>query len=241
MNKPPSGYLNDYFVGRGSSSNSKSAASQLAFENAISSIIKNHSITVDYTEQNTVISEQTLSDQNNSMEIVRRSAQELNLKGESKIIKGLKEVETYYEWNSNIYEAWVLISFPKKNPISPPNSFSPVWRSFLLPGWGQLYKNQSFKGVSFMTLTLSGVAGGFVFNILSNDATNKAVSARTQARRDFFNSEAKNFNTYSTISFIAAGVFYAWNLVDAIIVKQDNLYVILEDGEIKGLSFIVNF
>ncbi len=225
VNKTPSGYLNDYFVGKGTSTSSKSEASQRAFEDAIISIMRNNTITINYSEKDIILSEQKSKNDDVQLEIVRKSAQELRINGESKLIKNLKEVETYYETNGNKYEAWVLVNLPKKDPISPPNAFSPVWRSFLLPGWGQLYKEETFKGVSFMVLSLGGIAGGFIFNELSKDAVNKANSSRTQIRRDFFNNEAKNYNTYSTIGFITAGVFYIWSLVDAIIYKQKDLYV----------------
>jgi len=230
VSKIPPGYLNDYFVGKGTSTLSKSEASQHAFENAIISIMRNNVITVEYAEKDIILSEQKNKNDDLQLEIVRKSAQELSITGESKLIKNLKEVETYYENNNGKFEAWVLVILPKKNPISPPNSFSPVWRSLFLPGWGQLYKEETFKGISFMILSLGGIAGGFVFNELSKEASSNALSARTQARRDFFNNEAKNYNTYSTISFIASGVFYAWSLVDAIIYKQKDLYVLLNNS-----------
>jgi len=82
------------------------------------------------------------------------------------------------------------------------------------------------------------------FNELSKDATNNALSSRTQARRDFFNTQSKDYNTYSTISFISALVFYSWNVIDATIVKQNNLYVKFESNAIENklvLSYKFNF
>jgi hypothetical protein len=238
VNKTPSGYLNDYFVGKGSSSGSKTEASQKAFEDAIVSIIRNSSIQVKYSQDDKVLSTQTSKGDEVNYEEVRKSAQELQITGESKTIKGLKEVETYYESKNNNYVAWVLVNLPKRNPLLPPPRFSPVWRSILLPGWGQLYKDETFKGLSFMTLIIGGIAGGFVLSELSKSSTDNANSSRTQVRRDFFNNEAKNYNTYSIVSFIVAGVFYSWSLIDAIAVKQDNLYIyIQQNGSETQLAF----
>lgn len=238
VNKTPSGYINDYFVGKGSSSSSKTEASQKAFEDAIVSIIRNSSIQVKYSQDDNVLSTQTSRGNEVNYEEVRKSAQELQITGESKTIKGLKEVETYYESLNNNYVAWVLVNLPKRDPFSPPSRLSPIWRSLLLPGWGQLYKEETFKGLSFMVLSLGGVAGGFVLSELSKSSTDNANSSRTQLRRDFFNNEAKNYNTYSIISFIVSGVFYSWSLIDAIAVKQDNLYVYFyQDGNEALLSF----
>ncbi|MFZ1290635.1 MAG: DUF5683 domain-containing protein [Melioribacteraceae bacterium] len=242
ITKIPKGYLNDFFVGTASSKISKSDANQAALENAIISILRNNTITASYSEKNIMLSEEKQINDQITNEIIRKSAQELNIKGETKIIKDLKEVESYYEKNGEIIEAWVLISFPKKNPTEPPTQFSSTWRSILLPGWGQFYKEKTFKGFSFMILTLGSITSGIVFNQLSNDATNNALSSRTQARRDFFNSEAKNFNTYSTISFISAIVFYSWNIIDAAIIKNDNLFVKLEtDFKTKKLVVCYRF
>jgi len=225
ITKIPAGYINDYFVGKGTSSNSKIEAAQSAFEDAIISIMRNNSVDVQYSLDSKIYTTQSDKRGELNLEVVRKAAEELKINGNSKTIKGLKEVETFQEKNGNNFVAWVLVNLPKKNPISPPSSFSPVWRSFLLPGWGQLYTEETFKGVSFMVLTLGGVAGGVVFKQLSEDATQKAFSSRTQKVRDFYNNESKNYNTYSKISLIAAGGFYLWSLLDAIILKQDDLYV----------------
>jgi len=223
VSKTPSGYLNDYFVGKGTSINSKTEAAQLAFEDAVILIMRNNTITVEYSTDNKIYSTQTNINDSTKYEVVRKAAEELKINGNSKTMKGLKEVETYYELNGNSYVAWVLVDLPKKSPISPPSSFSPIWRSCLLPGLGQLYSDKTFKGISFMVLSLGGIAGGFVFNQLSQDASNNAISSKTQVRRDFYNQQTKDYDTYSKISFITAGAFYLWSLVDAIAVKPNNL------------------
>jgi hypothetical protein len=220
----------------------KTEATQKAYEDAVVAIMRNNSITVNYSENNQTVTEQRNLDENARLEIVRKSVQELRFDGESKTIKQLKQVETYYEQNSNSYEAFVLLSLPKKYPMAPPSSFSPIWRSLLIPGWGQLYKDQTFKGLSFMVLTLGNIASGLEFNQMSVDASNNAYASRTQARRDYFNNDKKNYNNYSVISFIAAGVFYSWSLVDAIIVKQDNLYVQLRtQSDFCALNMRIRF
>lgn len=225
ISHPPEGYLNDYFVGKATSSNSNAEAAEQAFADAIVSINQSNSITVKSSEQFHTSSEEHFSNSGVSTDIVTKAAKELSVTGESQTIRGLKMVETYFDKYGDTYEAWVLVSFPKKNPISPPSAFSPVWRSMIVPGWGQLYNDETFKGVSFMTIAVGGVASGFICSALSNDSHSQALSARTQARRDYFNDLSNTQSTISTISFISAGVVYVWSLVDAIVVKSDNLYV----------------
>lgn len=241
VSKTPDGYLNDFFVGRGIGI-TKTEATQKAYEDAVVAIMRNNSITVNYSENNKTVSEQSNLDDTTRLAIVRKSIQELRFEGESKTIKQLKLAETYYEQTVNEYEAWVLISFPKRNPVSPPSALAPVWRSLLIPGWGQLYKDQTFKGLSFMVLTIGCVASGLEFNQMGVDASKNAYASRTQARRDYFNNDKKNYNNYSVISFIAAGVFYTWSLVDAVIVKQDNLYVRLQtQTDYCAMNVVIGF
>ena len=90
-----------------------------------------------------------------------------------------------------------------------------------------------------MVLSLGGLAGGFIFKQLSEDATNKAFSARTQTVRDFYNGQTKDYDTYSKISFITAAAIYIWNFIDAIIVKQDNLYVFMDKSDL-GTKLCLN-
>lgn len=230
--KTPDGYVNDYFVGKGTSKISKAESIQFALEDAISIIIKNGQINIKGTENFNEFTTEVMKDGKSvSFDVVSKIAKEIYIDGSSRTISNLKEVERYTEQNGLYIDAYVLVSVPKNNPESPPNSFSPVWRSILLPGWGQLYKDQSFKGFSFMALSIGGVAGGLIFTELRKDATNKANSSRTQITRDFYNTEAKNYNTYATISYITAGAFYAWSLMDAIIDKPENLYVYIERSQ----------
>lgn len=224
--KIPPGYENDYFVGKGVSSNSRAEASSTALADALTKIVKTGTIKVSVNE--TITS--NITETNWDLERIDKIVREINVTGKSTTVKGLKEVESYIEINDGLFEAWVLVSIPKKYKIEPPSKYSAVWRSVILPGWGQFYKDDTFKGFSFMFLTIGSITSGFVFNELSKEATNNALSSRTQARRDFFNDQAKQFNTFSTISFISAAVFYTWNIVDATIVKQDNLYVNIENN-----------
>lgn len=231
VSKTPQGYINDYYVGKGTSNISAAEASKIALEDAIISIIRNNNMVVDYSASNVIESKQKNIDENvPELEIVRRIREELSIQGYSTTVNGLKEVENYFEDSGENYSAWVLVTVPKKNPLPVPSSFEPIWRSSLFPGWGQLYKKETFKGISFLVLSLGSVASGFIFKQLSNDSSVKAYSARTQQVRDFYNNESKNYDTYSKVGFISAAVFYVWSLVDAIIVKQDDFYVFIDEN-----------
>jgi hypothetical protein len=235
VTRPPHGYLNDYFVGQGSSLKSKSEAAERAFASAIMSINQSRQITVQSSEHYKSFSTERSAGTFDSLQIVTKAARELNISGESQTIRGLRTVETYFEKDGDVFEAWVLVSMPKEHPVSPPSPFDPVWRSMLVPGWGQLYNGETFKGFSFMTIAVAGVTSGIICSALSNNSYSQALASRTQARRDYFNNLSNLQSTVSTVSFISAGVVYAWSLVDAIVVKPGNLYVDLSP-EKKGVT-----
>lgn len=241
MNKIPQSYALDFVIGSGSSSFSEPDAEKFAYRNAIQQITYNKEVLSEpLLDKIEYYSKQTDESNVRKNERILELEDGMQITGASTVIKDIKIWEKCSKYENGVYSVWILVSTPKENPISPPSSFSPVWRSFLLPGWGQLYKEETFKGISFMTLCLGGVAGGLVFDVLSKNAANNASSSRTQPRRDFFNDEADNYSTFSTISFITAGVFYVWSLFDAIMVKQDILYMMLnQKGEntVFSISF----
>lgn len=114
----------------------------------------------------------------------------------------------------------------------------------IVPGGGQMYRGETFKGVSFMLLSLGSLTGGFIFQKLSTDSESKAFSARKQTVIDFYNTESKNYHTYSTISFIVAAAFYAWSLIDLIdpiSVKQNNMSLDLNYNQNLQVCFRYNF
>lgn len=241
----PSGYLNDYFVGRGSSENSQTEAIENALGNSLTAIIKSNSFSVSADQSfNSHSREEFYNGESLSLKNVSELVQEIKIKGETTKIRGLKEVERYLTEDDGRYDAFVLVKIPAAKPQSPPNEFSPVWRSVFLPGWGQLFKNEPFTGWSLMTLTVAGVGGGLALNQLSTKANDDAVKSRTQKTRDFYNQRSNDLSLYSKLSFAAAGVFYIWSLSDAIIAKPKNLFVDLQkqgsDDYKISLSYGIN-
>lgn len=224
IGKVPKGYINNYYTGKGVSKTSRAESVSLASEDAIVSIVKTGKITADFTEHDSTGYEQRGFDAGAEMNIILKTVREVNITGESKIIKGLKLVETYSEYNQGYYESWVLVSVPKTRPLDMPSPISNTLKSAVIPGWGQFSRGSKLKGVSFLTLTAGSLISGFVLNELSNNASMDAQSSRTQQRRDFYNEQARTYNTFSVISFIAAVGFYVWNVADAIAIKEEVIY-----------------
>lgn len=225
IGKVPKGYINDYYTGKGVSKTSRAESVSLANEDAIVSIVKTGKIIADFTEYDSTGYQQRGFDAGAEMNIILKTVREVNITGESKTIKGLKLVETYSEFNQGYYESWVLVSVPKTNPLDMPSPISNTLKSAVIPGWGQFSRGSKIKGAAFLTLTAGSLISGFVLNELGHNASKDAQSSRTQQRRDFYNEQARTYNTFSVISFIAAVGFYVWNIADAIAIKEDVIYV----------------
>jgi hypothetical protein len=226
MNETPKGYTNDYFVGTGTSTISEADAHKEALASAIQSIIIKRGITVSSSENNTFT--RTNIEQKDSVfqETIKKTVIELDVKGHSTTINGLSEEERFYEYDGRFHTVWCLVKIPKETDfITPPNGFSPLWRSILMPGWGQLFKGQRTKGFLILGSEVLLIPSAFIFHNLHLTARTDAENSRTQALRDYYNDQSNLYQDISLGCFIAAGALYLFNVVDATISEGGKIYV----------------
>jgi hypothetical protein len=228
----PKGYLNDYFIGLGTSSISEADAHKQALEKAIESIIKVNGFTVSSSVRDTTVVTQITQNDFSNFELVKKTVTELSIDGKSTTVSGLREEENYFESDGKYFNVWSLIKIPKKTSIeSPPNSFSPVWRSVLLPGWGQFFKGQNTKGFLIAGAEVALIPSAFIFNNLKLTAKANAENSRTQALRDYYNDQTNLYEDISLGCFIVAGAIYIFNIFDAISSEGEKVYV--DNNKIK--------
>lgn len=97
-----------------------------------------------------------------------------------------------------------------------PDNSSALWRSAILPGWGQFYKNRNGRGTLIVigeTLTLA--AGGLS---LFNELTQKNIMDKPEVSYQDYIAAEKSYEQWNTarhVSFITAAVIYGLNVVDA--------------------------
>jgi tetratricopeptide (TPR) repeat protein len=92
----------------------------------------------------------------------------------------------------------------------------PLWRSAILPGWGQIYNGQNTKGYLLMGTNVLLLGGTVATYIIGSNA--EATYESTGAGGDFddpYNTWAEMANL-NHIFYIGFGVVYAFTLVDAI-------------------------
>jgi tetratricopeptide (TPR) repeat protein len=114
--------------------------------------------------------------------------------------------------------------------------FDPLWRSAVLPGWGQFYNKQYGKGTLYGAAFLCSL--GLTFYNAADEKTKYGKYVVANENQEIAFKEAQDAWNYALIWGIIAGVAYAANIYDAganydsdeakglaINIKQDAVYI----------------
>ncbi len=230
----PKGKYYDYYNGVGTSGKSISDAKKLAISDAIFTIVMQGKIEID-SKIFTSTSENTISNGRNTNTTIRDSViSEVMIKGKSSYIIGLRSEEEHWHTKKSekglLYDYWILMKVPKpeyrglKIPDQKGYGFPPVWRSVLIPGWGQFYKGEPKKGWRFLISETVFVSSFFVSNYFSQNYSRKAENETDYERRKFYNNWSNSSYTIGTVSGIVAGAIYFYNIFDSITSKGAKKY-----------------
>jgi len=217
----PEGRCFEYFKGVGEAS-SLVEARKRALGAALSEIAMSYRVIIS-AEARHILKEQ-------GQEIKSKFMEDILTKGESELIEGLKVVEEYKVSSKAGYTYWVLVRVPKvtfwKRCVRRGYGFAPVWRSILIPGWGQFYKGHKSKGWIF--LISEGILTSItVYAYLSADYEDRMASqALYQTTADYHKDRARNFRRLGLIFGISALGTYAYNIFDVIASPGKKLYAI---------------
>lgn len=101
---------------------------------------------------------------------------------------------------------------------------SALWRSLIIPGWGQMHKRNTGRGMAILTLTAAGATGIVVCHNQSNTYYNKALSARNSDTRESYEDKSSTYRNARNACIAATAVVYVWNVVDALTGKGAKRY-----------------
>lgn len=90
-----------------------------------------------------------------------------------------------------------------------------LWRSVIIPGWGQMYKGSMGKGIAILGAEVVAVGGIVAFESMRKSYVKKAKTQPQFAQQYY--SKASNMGNIRTGFIVAAGAIYVYNLVDAIV------------------------
>lgn len=92
-----------------------------------------------------------------------------------------------------------------------------LWRSAIVPGWGQLYKGTTLKGGLIMGGTVACIGGIIYTDCMRNSYSNKINKTHNASNKREYVNRRDNFTTARTACIGALGALYVYNLIDAIV------------------------
>lgn len=121
-----------------------------------------------------------------------------------------------------------------------------LWRSMIIPGWGQMYKRSTGKGLTILALEAVSAVGIVVCHNQSNSYYNKALVERNMNLREAYQDKSTTYRHVRNGCIAAAGAIYIWNIVDALTAKGAKRYKRVRispyaDDTAQGMAFNMSF
>lgn len=135
--------------------------------------------------------------------------------------------DEYYQSTDNKYFYYLLfevakdpnhVTFERIN-YSQYYGFSSLWRSTITPGWGQMYKKQTAKGITILCTEICAIAGIIVTQNLSTNYRNKAKNSSEIELLRSYQNKSHTWENARNGCIVAASAIYVYNLIDAIVSK----------------------
>ena len=111
-----------------------------------------------------------------------------------------------------------------------------LWRSMIVPGWGQFYKGSKGKGAMFLGGT-AALAGGIVYcQSRITNSRNLAAQTYNPEHLRIYSRRISNFSMARNVCIGATAALYVWNLVDAIVAPGARRVVVKPATNFGGYS-----
>lgn len=110
-------------------------------------------------------------------------------------------------------DGWRFFRFPEERP----DFLAPVWRSLLLPGWGQLYNDKRAKGIIIVG-GMAGLAGSTVYAYTRLQDAKSKLEYPTVSRYNQYKKWRKSYNTLLVVTLSGWGL----NILDAALFHKTN-------------------
>ena len=126
--------------------------------------------------------------------------------------------------------------------------FGTTVKSFVLPGWGQLSKEQTLKGIAIFGSEALLIGSAFLSDNMRIDNITKMNNTRDVSFKKQYLNLANNWENVRNISFASAGAVYLYNIIDVIVSKgakkycnkSISLYPVYNNN-VAGIALVHNF
>ncbi len=168
--------------------------------------------------------------------VVKEVNGSVSITGEDNIEVKSRVVDQYQETAYGGYKVSLLVQ-TARNPMY---SFEPVYVTdrysagarAVIPGWAQLYKGQTTKGLVMLTGVVGCGIGALVCENTRSDYKNKMKEQPEFAKT--YNTKANNYETARNVFIGAAAAFYVWNIIDGVASKGKRRVFV---GKSSSLSY----
>ncbi len=113
-----------------------------------------------------------------------------------------------------------------------------LWRSAIVPGWGQFHKGSNLKGGLILGGTVA-LIGGIIFTENQRaDYVNKIMKTHDVNNKRAYATKRDHFATGRNICIGAVAALYVYNLVDAVVAPGARRIVVRERPNGTGYAFL---
>lgn len=174
-----------------------------------------------------------------------------------------RKIDEYWEVltsadGKNVYRCHILYAVsnhPNNNAqfdtvtFSYKYGFDALWRSALVPGYGQLHKGHKAKGIAIMGGEAAFI-GGIIFSEKQSTSYRRKVKETLDSKKRIsYTDKADNYETARNICIGGAAAVYIYSLIDAVATdgrkrtitnRNFNIYPSMT-SEYNGISLSLNF
>ena len=201
-----------------------------------------NTVTMSYKSEEIISSSQQQTNGNFKEHIDEKSLEIITTEGKPIQLKA-RIVDEYYDTKRSLLSTLYQVG------IAPDAYFDDVyvtdkyggrglWRSAIIPGWGQFHKGANLKG----GLILGGTAllvGGIVYTeTMRKDYMNKIEKTHVAEHKRAYATKSDNFAMGRNICIGALGALYVYNLIDAIVAPGAR-YVKFSRVDRSGNSYVL--
>lgn len=130
-------------------------------------------------------------------------------------------VDEYYNQQYGNYEVFLLVQTARHPEydyeVINVTDYYPISARIFVPGWAQMYKGQTVKGLVMLAGVIGCGIGALVCESTRSDYKNKMKEQPEFAQT--YNTKANNNETARNVFIGAAAAFYVWNIIDGIASK----------------------
>ncbi len=111
-----------------------------------------------------------------------------------------------------------------------------LWRSAIVPGWGQLYKGSTLKGGLIMGGSVALIGGIIYTETMRQDYMNKIKNTHSSELIRKYKTRADNFALSRNICIGGLAALYVYNIVDAIVAPGARRILVRKNGRGAGYA-----